>query len=176
MIKRMWKEFSFHTVFMKRAVCCYIPEPLIPYEMKTHFRSYIHWNLNVFLKTLEKWKLLCSWFLSDYLCANLKHLYPQIYYIWWKLLQLLHVHMYLRACVSISTWFLYSPSSSCKRLISASFSDNSFRILYTESSKFSHKAYNHNNTSYSNFNWYNRCSFLCVEYTCTSRFTAQITC
>ena len=25
---RIWNEFSFHTVFMKRVVCFYIPEPL----------------------------------------------------------------------------------------------------------------------------------------------------
>ena len=34
-VYRIWNEFSFHTVFMKRVLCFYIPEPLAK-GYKTH--------------------------------------------------------------------------------------------------------------------------------------------
>ena len=45
---RIWNEFSFHTVFMKRVVCFYIPEPLAR-GYKTH---------NEFHKYRMKWKFI----------------------------------------------------------------------------------------------------------------------
>ena len=45
---RIWNEFSFHTVFMKRVVCFYISEPLAR-GYKTH---------NEFHKYRMKWKFI----------------------------------------------------------------------------------------------------------------------
>ena len=51
-IYRIWNEFSFHTVFMKRVVCFYIPEPLAR-GYKTH---------NEFHKYRMKWKFISDSF------------------------------------------------------------------------------------------------------------------
>ena len=66
-IKRIWNEFSFHTVFMKLVVCFISPcqrlgdintqlISYIPYEMKIHFRSYIY-QTNILGPSQ---KMLCS--------------------------------------------------------------------------------------------------------------------
>ena len=47
-IKRIWNEFSFHTVFMKLVVCVYIPSPKAR-GYKTH---------NSFHKYRMKWKFI----------------------------------------------------------------------------------------------------------------------
>ena len=51
-IYRIWNEFSFHTVLMKRVVCFYIAEPLAR-EYKTH---------NEFHKYRMKWKFISDSF------------------------------------------------------------------------------------------------------------------
>ena len=58
-IYRIWNEFSFHTVFMKRVVCFYIPEPLAR-GLKTH---------NEFHNYRIKWKFISD---SFYHMSNLQ--------------------------------------------------------------------------------------------------------